>query len=180
MDSSSHQSTPKDLIITHLEMTHPGQFIPAFLESGAEHHPILKMEIVDVAFYRFLYSAVGAVWHWRDRLRLSDDELQHILSQPSNSVYTLFSSGVPAGYVELEASDDETRIAYFGLRPQFHGKGLGKHLLSIGIQEAWARGNPRLTVHTNNLDGPYALTNYLKRGFSVHHLETHPMPERYQ
>jgi GNAT superfamily N-acetyltransferase len=59
------------------------------------------------------------------------------------------------------------------------GKGLGKHLLSYGIAQAWNNGAKRLWVHTCNLDGPYALNNYIKRGFSVYKVDEQPMPERY-
>jgi ribosomal protein S18 acetylase RimI-like enzyme len=87
--------------------------------------------------------------------------------------------GAPAGYVELRQQVDSTEIAYFGLRPEYFGMGLGKHLLSYGIQQAWDGGANRLWVHTCNLDGPYALDNYIKRGFRVYKTEEQPMPKRY-
>jgi hypothetical protein len=52
-------------------------------------------------------------------------------------------------------------------------------LLSYGIERAWEGGTTCVTVHTCNLDGPYALANYQKRGFQVYKVHSYPMPERY-
>jgi GNAT superfamily N-acetyltransferase len=137
------------------------------------------MDVVDTAFYRYLYKVVGEKWRWRDRLLLSNAELRNILNQPTTHIYILYVSGAPAGYVELDEQGDSVEIAYFGLREEYHGRGLGKHLLSYGIQKAWELGAKRVFVHTCNLDGPHALANYQKRGFRVYQQERKPMPERY-
>lgn len=95
-------------------------------------------------------------------------------------LHRLVMSGEPAGYVELLPIGAAVSIEYFGLIPSFHGRGLGKHLLSYAIARAWEMGAERVIVHTCNLDAPQALDNYLKRGFRVVR-ETHePMPERYR
>jgi GNAT superfamily N-acetyltransferase len=137
------------------------------------------MERPDVPFYRFLYGEVGREWRWRDRLLMSDDELYKLLSQPNTAVYVLYVDGVPAGYVELDKQGEETEIAYFGLRDGYMGSGYGRHLLSYGIAQAWTTGARRVWVHTCNLDSPRALNNYVKRGFSVFHVDEKPMPSRY-
>jgi GNAT superfamily N-acetyltransferase len=86
-----------------------------------------------------------------------------------------------AGYIELTNDGaGDLEIAYFGLRPAFFGRGLGKYLLSYGVQRAWDSGAKRVWLHTCNLDGPAALANYLARGFVVTHVEDVPMPERYK
>ena len=46
--------------------------------------------------------------------------------------------------MELCSSGEETEIAYFGLRPEYFGGGLGKHLLSYGIARAWDGGAKRV------------------------------------
>ena len=56
-------------------------------------------------------------------------------------------------------------IAYFGLLPEFLGKGLGKLLLTLAVTEAWDSGARRVWLHTCTLDDPAALPNYLRRGF---------------
>ncbi|NWF71180.1 MAG: GNAT family N-acetyltransferase [Chloroflexi bacterium] len=169
---------PDMLITTHLEMTSRAAFRPAYV--NGTHFSINRMKTPDVSFYRFLYGAVGEQWRWRDRLLLSEEELYNVIADSSVSVDVLYVHGVPAGYVELARQGTDTEIAYFGLRPAFFGMGYGKHLLSHGIAHAWSDGARRVWVHTCNLDGPHALDNYTKRGFSVFHVEKKPMPMRYQ
>ncbi len=71
-----------------------------------------------------------------------------------------------AGYFELRNCEDgSVEIAYFGLLPEFLGRGLGKHLLTCATEQAWADGANRVWLHTCTLDDPAALPNYLKRGF---------------
>jgi GNAT superfamily N-acetyltransferase len=172
------QPIPDTLITTYLHMTEHGQFRPAFSDD-TDGIMIVSLNAPDVRFYRFLYSSVGEQWRWRDRLIMPEDELETILSAPETSVHVLYAHGIPAGYVELARQGETTEIAYFGLRPGFMGRGLGKHLLSFGIARAWDDGSQRVWVHTCNLDGPHALSNYLKRGFSIYETHVQPMPERY-
>jgi GNAT superfamily N-acetyltransferase len=168
---------PNKLVTTSLEITTPAAFRPAYINDPEVQ--IVKMEKPDVRFYRFLYNSVGEQWRWRDRNFLADEELEATLSAPGTSVYVMYVAGVPAGYVELSRQGQSTEIAYFGLRPDFMGQGLGKHLLSFGIAQAWNDGTRRVWVHTCNLDAPYALENYMKRGMKIFHMEEKPMPERY-
>ena len=168
---------PERLITTYLEMTHSSQFKPSFLSDADVR--IEKMDPSDVSFYRFLYRAVGEEWCWRDRLTYSKADLQALLSRPGTAVYVLYVQGSPAGYVELAASKGEVEIAYFGLRSAFHGRGLGKHLLSYGIAQAWRMKPQRVWLHTCNLDGPHALANYRARGFEVTMQHSEPMPDLY-
>lgn len=174
---ASASPTPDMLVTTYLEMTDPAQFRPAYIHDSRME--IKRLERVDVGFYLFLYTEVGWEFGWRDRLLMSHDELRQILAAATTSVYVLYYEGVPAGYVELARQDGSTEIIYFGLRAGFMGIGLGKHLLSFGIEQAWKDGAQRIFVHTCNLDGPHAMNNYLKRGFSVYHTEQKPMPDRY-
>ena len=61
--------------------------------------------------------------------------------------------------------DDSVEVAYFGLVPEALGRGLGKHLLSCAVRDAWALGPARVWLHTCTLDHPNALPNYVARGF---------------
>lgn len=160
------------LTTTYLHMTKRNQFRPAYIDGS--HFNIYQMETPDVNFYRFLYGSVGEKWAWRERNLLSDGELHNLLLKAE--VYVLYTGGTPAGYIELAPQGESTEIAYFGLRPQFQGKGFGKHLLSVGIAQAWAGGAKRVWLHTCSLDGPYALENYQKRGFQIYDVHHEPMP----
>ncbi len=167
------------LITTYLEMTNPLEFVPAFL-AETNSLTILTMEVVDLKFYRFLYQTVGEPWRWRDRLQLSDAELGSILSQPRLKIDVAYWQGTPAGFIELDYHTTSTEIAYFGLRPEFIGQGLGKHLLSHGVAQAWELGTERIWVHTCNLDSLYALENYQKRGFKVYKVVEELLPSLYR
>ncbi len=170
---------PDELVTTYLHMTSPDQFRPALVEIGRGVE-IVQVTAPDIDFYRFLYGSVGYHLRWRDRLIMPDWELASILSSPRTEIYVLTVHGTPAGYIELDKAGQDVEIAYFGLRPQYHGRGLGKYLLSYGIAKAWDAGAHRVWVHTCNMDGVHALDNYLKRGFSIYRVDHEPMPDRYR
>lgn len=171
-------AVPDTLVTTYLHMTRRDQFRPAYAAIGGIH--IVPMRAPDVNSYRFLYRSVGESLRWRDRLIMSDAELTAALAAPGTTVHVLHVDDAPAGYVELANKGRETEIAYFGLFPAYTGMGLGKHLLSYGIEQAWKADLQRLWVHTCNLDGEHALANYVKRGFEVYDIQRQPMPARYQ
>jgi GNAT superfamily N-acetyltransferase len=170
--------TPETLITTYLEMTDPEQFKPAFIDSPASRiEPLISL---DLKFYLFLYQSVGDNLTWRDRIVMPKEELLAALSHPNTAIFVLYIGGAPAGYVELFKEAESVEIAYFGLREEYHGRGLGKHLLSYGIRQAWVWDAKRVWVHTCNLDGQYAMANYEKRGFRIYDVQEEPMPERYR
>lgn len=169
---------PNTLVTTYLEMTSTSQFKPTF--NYSDDITIERMDTVDLGFYRYLYQAVGEEYCWRDRLVMPKSELRAILAKSSTQVFVLYVQGAPAGYVELNQQGQSTEIAYFGLRREYQGRGLGKHLLSYGIQKAWELGAKRVWLHTCNLDGDYAMSNYQKRGFRPYKTEREEMPELYQ
>jgi GNAT superfamily N-acetyltransferase len=83
---------------------------------------------------------------------------------------------VLAGYYELRRDKHGgVEIAYFGLLPEFIGRGLGGALLTSAIEEAWSPCSgiitTRVWVHTCNRDHPQALANYQARGMIVYKIE---------
>ncbi len=177
------------LITTYLEMTSSDEFKPAFLgaaECSSQGVKILPLAQFDAPFYRFLYREVGQRWRWYLRRELSDAELHARHEAEHWRLDVLYIGGAPAGFIELAMHDEAAKaarnveIAYFGLREEFFGRGLGKHLLSHGVQRAWAEGARRLWLHTCNLDAPQALKNYLRRGFRVERVEEEPLPALYR
>jgi GNAT superfamily N-acetyltransferase len=90
----------------------------------------------------------------------------------------LYLQGTPAGYFELERQGElekqnsDVNIAYFGLLPQFIGKGLGGYFLSVAVEKAWAFGAKRVTLTTCTLDHKSALENYQARGFKIYKKKT--------
>ncbi|WP_028009290.1 GNAT family N-acetyltransferase [Solimonas flava] len=150
---------------------------PAALRRAAVPQPeplILRAEQPLPMLNRFLYTAVGGHWHWRDRLGWSYAQWLRWLDRPEVQTWVLYARGTPAGYIELEKqAGDDVEIAYFGLMREFTGAGLGGHLLSVGIERAWAMGARRVWVHTCSLDGPHALANYEARGMTRYAEERH-------
>ena len=149
---------------TYLQLNHPDEFVAAFITD--ERAIIAPARNCPASFYRYLYSEVGRLYHWIDRLSWTDEEIVAHLAQNNLSLFVLYYEGAPAGYFELlKADDGSTEIAYFGLLQEFLGKGLGKHLLSAAVEQAWRDGARRVWLHTCTLDDPAALPNYVKRGF---------------
>lgn len=152
-----------EVLRTYLQMTEHGQL------RGTGADPRLRVERVEgcpSSFYRYLYTEVGARWHWRDRLSWSDDRIARHLAAPAISLWVGYSAGAPAGWFELAGHDDGSiEIAYFGLLPEYTGRGLGRRLLTEAVERAWALGAGRVWLHTCSLDSPAAIPNYLARGF---------------
>jgi GNAT superfamily N-acetyltransferase len=163
---------PTEVTRTHLEMTSPSDLRPA--PAPALEWRIARLGECTPSFFRYLYLEVGRAYHWVDRLAWSDEEVRARLADPRVSLHLLSVASCPAGYFELERRPDgSVEIAYFGLLPGFLGRGLGKHLLSEAVQEAWRCGATRVCVHTCTLDDPAALPNYLGRGFRPIRTETY-------
>jgi hypothetical protein len=106
------------LTTRYLEMTAPQQLVPAQVP---EPEPRLEQACVTLPeLNRFLYTAVGGDWYWRDRLAWSHADWLRWLDRPELQTWVLYDRGTPAGYVELEKQPgDDVEIAYFGLIPRF-------------------------------------------------------------
>jgi GNAT superfamily N-acetyltransferase len=149
---------------TFLEMRDPSQLDRKSLPVPDAR--IARLPGITVAQYRELYERVGDPWHWRDRLRWSDERLAQQLARPAVSVWELRVGTRLGGYFELEMQDDgDVEIVYFGLTPECIGKGFGGALLTRAADEAFALGARRVWLHTCTLDSPHALPNYKARGF---------------
>ncbi len=115
---------------------------------------------------RFLYTVVGRVWRWTDRLSWPYSTWLAHLERPEVEVWIAYLDGVIAGYVELEHQPEESvEIVYFGLLRQFMGRGIGGFLLSDTVERAFRAGAQRVWLHTSSLDSPQAMENYRARGF---------------
>lgn len=168
-----------DVTTWYLEMLTTGQLRPAFSDNLQLF--VSRSEIPSPEFSRFLYTSVGGNWYWIDRLNYTYKNWLDYLNRKELQTWVAYVSGTPAGYIELELQPDgSVLIVYFGIMPQFIGQRIGGHLLSIGVQQAWAMGARRVWVHTCSLDGQYAKANYQARGFQVYKEETRTvnLPER--
>lgn len=151
--------------VTRLEMTAPPpRRLPA--PSGPKL-ALMRVEAMAPHFYRYLHEQVGRPHHWPLRRDTPDAELAAVIHADGTEIEVLYVDGAPAGFWELDLSGlpDEAEIRYFGLMPDFQGRGLSKFFLSAAIFAGWAHGPGRLAIHTNTLDSPRALTLYQKLGF---------------
>ncbi|RDD63966.1 GNAT family N-acetyltransferase [Ferruginivarius sediminum] len=155
-----------DVTITYLEMTSPPQDAPPHPPAG-QRVALMRAERPPVSFYRFLYNTIGAAWLWWERRALDDEALARVIQDDRVEIYVLYVDGVPAGYAELDRrAEPEIDLAYFGVMPEYIGRGFGRYLLGSAIHMAWSYAPERLTVNTNTLDHPRALSLYQKAGFT--------------
>jgi ribosomal protein S18 acetylase RimI-like enzyme len=180
-----------------LEQTAPGDLVGARMPDEPSGLRIMRAELPEPAFSRFLYSEVGRDVEWTDRLPWPRERWLEWLSRPGVETWVAYERGTPAGYIELDGATRDTsgrgarpgstvEVSYFGLLPGFRGEGIGKRLLTYGVRRAWDmaerwEGRPptgRVWLHTCSKDGPYALRNYQRRGFRVFAKEvaTEPVP----
>ncbi len=154
--------------INHLELLESDAFHPK--TSSLEGVTVTHAQVASPELQRFLYRAVGGDYHWTDKLNWS--RTQWLEACQRWELHVLYVSGTMAGYFDLEPQGEAgVEIVYFGLLPDFAGKGLGAHLLSAAVTRARALGAARVHVNTCSLDGVAALRNYEARGFKVYKTE---------
>jgi len=128
--------------ITYLEMrARPQRAVPP----PREGLTVVHAKKLPVAYYRFLYDAVGRDYDWTSRKKLSDAELAALLNDPRLEVHVLHVDGVLAGFAELDRrTEGEVELVQFGLVPGFIGQGLGPYFLQWASDKAWSYQPRRL------------------------------------
>jgi GNAT superfamily N-acetyltransferase len=169
------------LVTTYLEMWSPDRLRPKRADGRFQIREQMER---DWRFNRDLYFRVGQQWEWIDKRPWSDEQWKQYATAPELRTFAGYYDGVLAGYYELrrefgpDARNAVVEIAYFGLLPEFIGRGFGGALLTSAIEEAWSRHDgiapERVFVHTCNRDHPQALANYQARGMVVYKIEETP------
>ena len=159
-----------DLIttVTYLEMvSYPKHLILSKPEKLNAEIKLMVEPTVD--FYRYLYDTVGEKWTWIERRLLDDNNLQKLIRSSNVEIYILYVDDNVAGFGEIgwDTASNGSEIKYFGLMPEYIGKGLGPYFLNNIINIAWRRKPVRLRVNTCDLDHPSALGVYQKSGFYI-------------
>jgi ribosomal protein S18 acetylase RimI-like enzyme len=159
-----------EVVTYYLEMREPDDLRPS--RASVEQFEVRQAQIPCPELNRFLYTAVGGDWFWVDRLTWTYREWLEYLDRPEHETWVGYIAGTPAGYFELELQDGaNVELVYFGLLPQFVGRGIGGLLLTASVERAWQMGAQRVWLHTCTLDAPTALRNYEARGFRVYKQE---------
>jgi ribosomal protein S18 acetylase RimI-like enzyme len=154
-------------IITYLEMTTLSELRPSRPAAG------VTLEHVDSTspLIRPVQVRIGAPYAWPGASR-SDEEWAQWLSHPLRRYWLIKYETKIAGIADFELQPGgEVEITTFGLLPDYIGRGLGGHALTLAIGQAWgvepvgAETVRRIWLHTSTLDHPNALANYERRGF---------------
>jgi GNAT superfamily N-acetyltransferase len=131
----------------------------------------------DWRFNRDLYFRIGEQWDWVDKRSWTDDQWKEYATASELRTFAGYHDDALSGYYELRRDrEGGIEIAYFGLLPEWIGRGLGGALLTSAIETAWGmEPNPlRVWVHTCNRDHPRAIKNYQARGMVVYKVEEQP------
>ena len=157
--------------VTYLEML--AKPAPPASRTHEENTIISRVLRPTVPFYRFLYNTVGQPWLWYERRQMRDEALCEIIQSPLTEIYVLYTAGAPAGYAELDLRHmPDIELAYFGLMPEYFGRGMGTFLMEHITAQAWSRVPRRFWLHTCTLDHPHALAFYRRAGFAPYAQET--------
>ncbi len=160
-----------ETVITHLEMTAPPRLLPP--QPVGPRLALMKVDSIPLHFYRYLYAEIGRDWLWVERLNVDDDSLAAMVRREGIAISVLYANGAPAGYFELDLADGKSvNLVYFGLTPEWTGRGIGPWFLGCAVMEAFSASAQRLTVNTCTLDHPGALRLYQRLGFKPVRRET--------
>jgi GNAT superfamily N-acetyltransferase len=127
---------------------------------------------VDPKYYLELYQGVGLRYSWLDRLLMPELQLERVINEENNHIYLMFAQDDPCGFMEIQVEVTRAEIMYFGLFPEFLGKGLGAPCLKKAVTKAWDFDPEWLEINTCDLDSDRALNLYMKVGFDLYNERT--------
>ena len=131
-----------------------------------------KIEIKEIdndSYINFIFFAgVGLPFKWYSRLKWDIKKWKNYFKENKVKTFIGFSENKLIGYYELEKQNNNTiEIKFFGLLPNYIGKGLGSMFLSHAIKSSWQLKPQKVWLHTCSIDHQFAYKNYLARGFEL-------------
>jgi GNAT superfamily N-acetyltransferase len=163
-------------VVTCLEMETNPQVMAKALPAG---YSLQRVSPNDLTSYRVLFRKIGEDLMWFSRLIMPDEMLKAILSHKDVESYALYHGDMAIGVMELDFKDmPNCELAFFGLSKEAVGSGLGRILMNLAIERAWAKPIKRFWVHTCHFDHPNAIGFYQRSGFKPYSLmvEVHDDP----
>ncbi|MFI6066786.1 GNAT family N-acetyltransferase [Micromonospora sp. NPDC051227] len=146
----------------HLEMRSPDDVqasrpLPADVTLSEQRDPLL---------IRAVTLSIGQPYDWPSQ-HWNDSRWADHLNRHNLRHWTVQRAGDILGLASLRFDQAEVELDTFGLVPRHVGTGLGGPFLALVAELAWreAPQTERLWLHTSSADHPYALRNYLARGF---------------
>ena len=135
------------LVTTYLEMRAAPE--PNRHGSAITNQKFVVRELTerDWKFNREMYFKVGENWKWIDKRPWSDEQWKEYANDPNLRTFGGYCGDEIAGYFELKRTmageqrtedREQIEIAYFGLLPEFIGRGFGGALLTRAIENAWS------------------------------------------
>lgn len=150
-------------VVTYLEMHARPEPRPVAAPPGIS---VRKVQQPDLNWYRDLFRRVGQDWLWFSRLRMDDSELKAAIHDERVDVFALSENGIDKGLLELDRrAMPDVELKFFGLATDLLGRGIGRYLMEIALDQAWSHHPQRFFVHTCTNDSQQALAFYLKSGF---------------
>lgn len=164
-------------VVSYLEMTSPRQLRPAASAATPAVH-LWKAGAEELPVIRETHDRIAGPHDW-ESLRWSDAQWREHLSREGVHTWIAEVDGLPVGLTQLQAQPGgDVEIEFFGLAPEFIGKGLGGALLTETTRLAWsldpvdATPVRRVWLRTSAYDHPNARPAYLARGFRHYNTET--------
>jgi GNAT superfamily N-acetyltransferase len=149
-------------VVTYLEMLKR----PAPADISSSGVRLRQMQNPQLDWYRAIFRRAGAQWLWFSRLEMTDAQLAAVLHNPNIEFFLAESAASEIGIAELDRSQPpNVEITSFALFSEAIGQGLGRPLMVQLLDRAWSYSTARVWLHTCNLDGPAALSFYMKCGF---------------
>ena len=123
------------LITTYLEMRSRDQLRPKRADARFQ---VRERTERDWRFNRELYFRVGERWDWIDKRPWTDEQWKEYATAPELRTFAGYYGEALSGYYELRRDrKNGIEIAYFGMLPEWIGRGLGGALLTSAIEGAW-------------------------------------------
>ncbi len=139
---------------------------PALADLSSSGAQLRHVQNPPLDWYRAIFRRAGAPWLWFSRLAMTDAQLAAVLHNPNIEFFLAESAGSEIGIAELDRSQPpNVEITSFALFSEAIGKGLGRPFMAQLLDRAWTDATKRVWLHTCNLDGPAALSFYMKCGF---------------
>jgi GNAT superfamily N-acetyltransferase len=150
-------------VVTYLEMLKR----PALSDLSSSGVQLRQVRNPQLDCYRAIFRRAGAQWLWFSRLQMTDEQLAAVLQNSEIEFFLAESAGREIGIAELDRSQPpNVEITSFALFSEAIGKGMGRPFMAQLLDRAWSHTTARVWLHTCNLDGPTALTFYIKCGFN--------------
>ena len=117
--------------------------------------------------YRDFYYGVGYANFWWERRLWTEEQWYALQDNAAVELWGLYENQKPAGYFELNFArlPKTAELAFFGLYPEYVGKGLGRMLLGQALNRLHEKSPEMILVNTCDLDHDAARPLYESCGF---------------